>query len=127
MENRILQIVSHNLTSKKNPKITRREFPHHATIIVIFTLFWKNGHNFIYFFWWSKVSGKSYSGDRFSLFSIEKTSKINYKNTHSTHYREYTVLVSSDNTSAPIVIEILNIVSLWTAVPDKKLKGTCQR
>ncbi len=36
-----------------------------------------------------------------------KLHKINYKNICSTHYRDNTVMVSYDDTSAPIVIENL--------------------
>ncbi len=67
MENRILWIVFHNLVSKKNAKIARQGFPHHATTGVILTVLGgKNDHNSVNFFWRSKLSGKLYSGDRFS-------------------------------------------------------------
>ncbi len=43
----------------------------------------------------------------FHNLASKKTLKINYKNIGSTHYRDYTVLVSSNDISAPTVIENL--------------------
>ncbi len=104
MENRILWIVFHDLTLKK---IWKSQGGDSLTIGVILTFFWKNGHNF---------SGsqklmvnriREGVGIIFHNLAPKKLWKSTIK-TYVLHTTEInTVLVLSDDTSAPTVIENL--------------------